>query len=43
MLLIKARTALFDKIAALVRENHSYVVPEIVQILITNGLPEYLK
>jgi len=42
-LFIKSRTALFDKIKAAIRENHTYEVPEIIQIPITDGLPEYLK
>jgi len=42
-LFIKSKTKLFDKIAAAIKENHSYEVPEIAQIPITNGLPEYLK
>ena len=43
MLFIKSKTSLFDKIATTIRENHSYEVPEIVKIPITDGLPEYLK
>jgi len=43
MLFIKSKTALFDEIKILIKENHSYEVPEIVQIPITNGLPEYLQ
>ena len=43
MLLVKSRVALFDKIVAVIRENHSYEVPEIAQVPITDGLPEYLK
>jgi len=42
-LLIKSKTVLFDKIKATIKENHSYEVPEIIQIPITDGLPEYLK
>ena len=42
-LFIKSRTALFDEIRAAIRENHAYEVPEIVQIPITDGLPEYLN
>lgn len=42
-ILIKSKTVLFDKITAAIKENHLYEVPEIVQIPITNGLPEYLK
>jgi periplasmic divalent cation tolerance protein len=43
MMLIKSKTVLFDKIAAVIRENHSYEVPEIVRFPLTGGLPEYLK
>ena len=43
VLLIKTKTDLFDKIKSVIKENHSYEVPEIIQIPITNGLPEYLK
>jgi periplasmic divalent cation tolerance protein len=43
VLLIKSRTALFDGVAAAITENHSYEVPEIIQIPITDGLPDYLK
>lgn len=43
VLLIKSKPALFDDVSALIRENHSYEVPEIVQVPITDGLPEYLK
>jgi len=42
-LLIKSKTALFGEIKAAIKEAHSYEVPEIIQIPITNGLPEYLK
>ena len=40
---IKSKSALFDEIAATVRETHTYEVPEIIQIPITDALPEYLK
>ncbi|MCL2018576.1 MAG: divalent-cation tolerance protein CutA [Oscillospiraceae bacterium] len=42
MLLIKSRADLFDKIAVLIKENHTYEVPEIVQIPITGGSAAYL-
>ena len=42
-LFIKTRPALFDEIKKTIRENHAYKVPEIIQIPITDGLPEYLK
>ena len=40
---IKSKTGLFNKIAAVIKENHTYEVPEIIHIPITDGLPEYLK
>ena len=43
LLFIKSKTVLFDKIAAVIRENHTYEVPEIVQVPICGGLPEYLN
>jgi len=43
MLFIKSRTELFDKVSAAIREVHPYEVPEIVQVPITDGLPEYLQ
>ena len=42
-LFIKSKTVLFDEIKAAIKENHAYEVPQIVQIPITGGLPEYLK
>lgn len=42
-LIIKTKTALFDEVAAVIKANHSYEVPEIVQTPITGGTPEYLK
>ena len=43
MMLIKTRTALFDELAGAIQDCHPYEVPEIVQIPIADGLPEYLK
>jgi len=42
-LFIKTRTGLFDEVAAAIKENHAYEVPEIIQVPITEGTPEYLK
>jgi len=42
-LFIKSKTALFDEIKATIKEKHTYEVPEIIQVPITGGLPEYLK
>jgi len=41
-LFIKSRTALFDEVKTAIKENHAYEVPEIVQLPITDGLPQYL-
>jgi periplasmic divalent cation tolerance protein len=43
VLFIKSKTVLFDNIAAVIKENHSYEIPEIVQVPMTGGLPEYLQ
>ena len=43
ILLIKSKTEMFNEIAATIKENHTYEVPEIIQLPITDGLPEYLK
>jgi len=42
MMLIKSTSALFDELAAFIRDNHSYEVPEVIQLPITCGIPEYL-
>jgi periplasmic divalent cation tolerance protein len=42
-LLIKCKTQDFAKIQDCIKENHSYETPEIVQIPISAGLPEYLR
>ena len=42
-LFVKTKAPLFDKIAAVIKDNHPYEVPEIIQIPITDGLPEYLR
>ena len=42
-LFIKSKTEMFEKIKTAILEKHTYEVPEIIQIPITNGLPEYLK
>lgn len=43
MLFIKSQTALFGEIKTAIRETHPYEVPEIIQVPITDGLPEYLN
>lgn len=42
-LFIKSRTDLFDEIATAIKEIHAYEIPEIIQIPITDGIPEYLR
>lgn len=43
LLLIKGRAANFDQIQACILANHSYKVPEIIQIPILTGSPNYLE
>jgi len=42
LLQIKTRTELFDQVAAIIRENHSYEVPQIIAIPIIAGGQDYL-
>ena len=42
LLLIKSKAVLFEAIKAAVLAEHSYQVPQIIQLPITEGLPEYL-
>ena len=39
----KTRTCLFDEVSALIRENHSYEVPEILEFAIEDYSAEYGK
>ncbi|MGH8011780.1 MAG: divalent-cation tolerance protein CutA [Candidatus Binataceae bacterium] len=43
MLIIKTRTRLFTKLERLVRELHSYEVPEIITVPISAGSKPYLE
>jgi len=43
LLLVKTRATLFDRLAARVRELHSYEVPEIVALPIVTGSEPYLR
>ena len=43
VIFIKSKTDMFKKITAVIKENHPYEVPEIIQIPIIDGLPDYLK
>jgi periplasmic divalent cation tolerance protein len=42
-LIIKCKTQDFDKIQHCIQENHSYEIPEIIQIPISAGFPEYFR
>jgi periplasmic divalent cation tolerance protein len=42
-LIIKCKTQDFQKIQDCIKENHSYEIPEIIQIPISASLPEYLR
>lgn len=43
LLLIKSRSSLSKRLAARVKELHSYSVPEVVTIPIASGNPDYLR
>ncbi|EMS81131.1 divalent-cation tolerance protein CutA [Desulfotignum phosphitoxidans] len=41
-LTIKTRTSLYPALESFIRTHHTYEVPQIVQIPISRGLPEFL-
>ena len=43
LMIIKTTDALYPKAEKLIKENHSYEVPQIVKLPITAGLPDYLN
>ncbi|MCC7516550.1 MAG: divalent-cation tolerance protein CutA [Pseudomonadales bacterium] len=43
LLLIKTRQACYENIEQHIRATHSYSVPEIIQLPITNGSSDYLR
>ncbi len=43
LLLVKTRASLFPEIISLVKEAHSYEVPEIIALPIIGGSQDYLK
>jgi len=43
MLIMKSREELLGEIVRLVKENHSYKVPEVVALRIVGGNPDYLR
>ncbi|MBV9086401.1 MAG: divalent-cation tolerance protein CutA [Acidobacteria bacterium] len=42
LLIIKTTADAYQSLAAAIRQLHSYELPEILQVEITDGLPEYL-
>jgi periplasmic divalent cation tolerance protein len=42
LLLIKTRADLYESAADLIKQNHSYEVPEIISLPVTTGSPSYL-
>jgi periplasmic divalent cation tolerance protein len=43
LLTIKCKQADFADIQSCIKINHSYEIPEIIQVPITTGLPDYLR
>jgi periplasmic divalent cation tolerance protein len=43
LLLMKTSTDLFDRLAATIKQTHSYEVPEIIAVPITKGEQSYLE
>ena len=43
LMIVKTRKSLFNALSAKVRELHSYDVPEIIALPVTEGSEEYLK
>jgi len=43
ILLIKCKHSDFNQLQQCIKQNHSYEVPEIIELPITDGLPEYLN
>ncbi len=43
LLFIKTKNKNFKKIQRIIKENHSYDLPEIIEIKITNASKEYLQ
>jgi len=43
LLVIKTKEVLLEEVIRLVRENHSYDVPEVIALPIVGGNPSYLE
>ena len=42
LLQIKSRDDLYSRVEEIIKQNHSYEIPQIIKTPITGGLPEYL-
>jgi len=43
LMMVKTRKALFNAVSSMVKELHSYDVPEIIALPIIDGSPDYLS
>jgi periplasmic divalent cation tolerance protein len=43
LLLVKSRKSLFPRISDRVKSLHSYDIPEVIALPVTDGLPDYLE
>lgn len=43
LMILKSHARLFNELSSKIKELHSYSVPEIIALPITEGLPEYLQ
>lgn len=43
LLIVKTKASLVNEVVALVKENHSYTVPEIIALPVLAGNPHYLE
>ncbi len=43
LVIMKSRKDLFERLCERVKETHSYEVPEVLELPITEGLPSYLE
>jgi periplasmic divalent cation tolerance protein len=43
LMLIKTKGSLYPRVEAWIRDQHDYEVPEVIQIPVTDGLPDYLR
>lgn len=43
LLLMKTQSDLYTEIEQIIKENHPYTLPQLIQIPIDKGLPDYLQ